>query len=221
MSKKKKKYYVVWEGKTPGIYDNWTDCQLQVNGWQGARFKSFDSSEEAEDALRKGPAPIVRKAYTKGKKMTFSALEMDPLTNTPIYPSEVILNSIAVDGACSGNPGMMEYRGVYVATGEELFRVGPFWGTNNIGEFLALVHVLAYMDKHKMKLPIYSDSRNAISWIGKKKCRTKLPENEKTAPVWDLIRRGEKWLKEHRKNWTIIKWETAQWGEIPADFGRK
>ncbi|MFA6831329.1 MAG: ribonuclease H family protein [Bacteroidaceae bacterium] len=220
MAKKKAKYYVVWAGKTPGIYDNWTDCQLQVSGWQGARFKSFDTLKESEEAFEKGPAPIVKRPYTNEQK-TAAALEMDPLTHAPIYPSEVISNSIAVDGACSGNPGMMEYRGVYVATGQELFRVGPFWGTNNIGEFLALVHVLAYMDKHQMKLPIYSDSRNAISWIAKKKCRTKLPENEQTAPVWDLIRRGEKWLKDHRKNWTIIKWETAQWGEIPADFGRK
>ena len=130
--------------------------------------------------------------------------------------------TIYTDGACSGNPGDMEYRGVYPPTMQEIFRIGPLKkGTNNIGEFLALVHGLALLKQKGSSLPIYSDSRNAIGWVKKKKCKTlleRVPENE---PIFDLIERAEKWLKTNTYTTPILKWETSEWGEIPADFGRK
>jgi ribonuclease HI len=126
-----------------------------------------------------------------------------------------------VDAACSGNPGQMEYRGVYLATGEEIFHFGPILGTNNIGEFLAIVHALALLKKQQSNIPIYSDSRNALLWIKQKKCKTKLERMADTAEVFEMIERAEKWLQSNSYNNTLIKWETSQWGEIPADFGRK
>ena len=48
---KKQKYYVVWKGVNPGVYDSWTDCQLQIKGYDGAQYKSFETKEEAEHAL--------------------------------------------------------------------------------------------------------------------------------------------------------------------------
>ncbi|MDR3056997.1 MAG: ribonuclease H, partial [Prevotella sp.] len=126
------------------------------------------------------------------------------------------------DAACSGNPGLLEYRGVYVKTGEEVFKQGPFeQGTNNIGEFLALVHGLALLKQKNFSIPIYSDSVNAIKWVREKKCKTKLervPENES---LFYMIERAEKWLRENTYSTPIIKWKTSEWGEIPADFGRK
>ena len=133
-----------------------------------------------------------------------------------------ILDSIAVDAACSGNPGLMEYRGVYTATKQELFRIGPYeQGTNNIGEFLALVHGLAFLKQKNSPLPIYSDSRNAIMWVQKKKCKTLLEREPRNEVIFNLIERAEKWLHENEYSTTILKWETSEWGEIPADFGRK
>jgi len=127
-----------------------------------------------------------------------------------------------VDAACSGNPGRMEYRGVYVADGVELFHVGPLEdATNNIGEFLAIVHALAMLKKSGKKIPVYSDSVNAIKWIDRKKCNTKLERSERNMPVFELIERAEKWLRTNTYDNPILKWETKQWGEIPADFGRK
>ena len=83
-----------------------------------------------------------------------------------------INESLAVDAACSGNPGDMEYRGVYTATGQEIFHIGPLKeGTNNVGEFLALVHGLALLQQKGSDLPIYSDSRNAISWVKKRNAK--------------------------------------------------
>ncbi|MGO3238753.1 MAG: RNase H family protein, partial [Psychroflexus halocasei] len=129
---------------------------------------------------------------------------------------------ISVDAASSGNPGKMEYRGVITKTKEELFKIGPFeQGTNNIGEFLALVHGLAFLKSKNSQLAIYSDSKIAMSWVRQKKCKTKLQKNAKNAKVFELIKRAENWLKTNTYSTTILKWNTKEWGEIPADFGRK
>ncbi|MFT7665899.1 MAG: ribonuclease HI, partial [Patiriisocius sp.] len=132
------------------------------------------------------------------------------------------LYSIAVDAACSGNPGTMEYRGVDTQTQKQLFHQGPFYqGTNNVGEFLALVHGLAYLKMQKSDRIIYSDSRIAMGWVKKKKCNTKLKKTKKNDPIFELIARAERWLKNNSYSSIMIKWETKAWGEIPADFGRK
>ena len=128
---------------------------------------------------------------------------------------------MAVDAACSGNPGPMEYRGVHLPSGGQLFHYGPIWGTNNIGEFLAIVHALALIKQNGWDMKVYSDSYNAILWVGKRQCKTKLERNEKTAKAYELIARAERWLRENPQHAPVLKWETAEWGEVPADFGRK
>lgn len=209
----KSKYYVVWKGLNPGVYDNWTECKMQVEGQDGAKYKSFETREEAADAFEKGYSH-----YLKAASSAKAASNLAP--QAPI--GKPINESLAVDAACSGNPGDMEYRGVYTATGQEIFHIGPLKkGTNNIGEFLALVHGLALLKQKDSNLPIYSDSRNAIIWVKKKKCKTLLEREPANEPIFDLIERAEKWLNTNTYTTTILKWETAVWGEIPADFGRK
>ena len=137
-------------------------------------------------------------------------------------PIEVRAEAWAVDAACSGNPGPMEYRAIDLQTGAQVFHFGPIHGTNNIGEFLAIVHALALMDKMGIKdKVIYSDSYNAILWVNKKQCKTKLERNEQTEKLFEIIARAETWLRTHVVRTPIIKWETSKWGEVPADFGRK
>lgn len=137
-------------------------------------------------------------------------------------PQEVSAQAWAVDAACSGNPGPMEYRCVDLATGAEVFHFGPVHGTNNIGEFLAIVHALALMERDGIKGKIiYSDSRNAMLWVKKKQCKTKLARTPRTEQLYQIIARAEKWLRTHQINTPILKWETQKWGEVPADFGRK
>ena len=142
---------------------------------------------------------------------------------------------IAVDAACSGNPGKMEYQGKFVDVGTEpptvvtLFKSPVFEnGTNNIGEFLAIVHALAWQKQKRTRYPVYSDSVNAQKWVREKHCKTKLQPNEKNAYLFELIERAEKWLrendawmKEQGAAMPVLKWKTEIWGEIPADFGRK
>ena len=210
----KKKFYVVWQGLNPGIYDNWADCKAQVDGQEGAKYKSFEDRDAAALAFEQGHEHYLKK-YS-GKKDSKPAWEVDAPIGNPIN------ESIAVDAACSGNPGDMEYRGVYVATGQEIFHIGPMKeGTNNVGEFLALVHGLALLKQKGSNLPLYSDSRNAILWVKKKKCKTLLERTPVNEQIFQLIERAEKWLNENEYTTQILKWETAVWGEIPADFGRK
>lgn len=205
----KKKFYVVWSGVNPGIYDSWNDCQLQIKGYEGAKYKSFDTREEAEKAYSSSPWAYIGK-NAADKKVTSTVL-----------PPEVIENSLAVDAACSGNPGAMEYRGVYVGNRQEIFHFGPMKGTNNIGEFLAIVHGLAVLKQKGWDMPIYTDSVNAMKWVKAKKCKTKLERTPETEELFRIIERAENWLKTNTYTTPIIKWETKIWGEIPADFGRK
>ncbi len=210
----KNKFYVVWKGRTPGIYDNWADCKTQVDGEEGAKYKSFETRQEASEAFDNG--------YTHYLKQASSARAVNKMQYPSTLGDKPINECLCVDAACSGNPGDMEYRGVHLPTGQQIFRIGPYKkGTNNIGEFLALVHGLALLKQKGSSLPIYSDSRNAISWVQKKKCKTlleRVPENE---PIFELIERAERWLQNNTYTTPILKWETAEWGEIPADFGRK
>ncbi|WP_294589434.1 ribonuclease H family protein [uncultured Phocaeicola sp.] len=208
----KQKFYVVWKGVSPGIYTSWTDCQLQIKNYPGALYKSFETREEAEAALAAPAHHYLHPARRKDPG--------HPTAETRL-PEGFDLNCLAVDAACSGNPGPMEYRGVYLQTGQEIFHYGPVYGTNNIGEFLAIVHGLALLQQKNLQMPIYSDSRNALNWVKQKKCKTKLERTSKTESLFQLIERAENWLRTHTYTTPLLKWETDRWGEVPADFGRK
>ena len=208
----KKQYYVVWNGKNPGVYKGWQACKKEVDGIEGARYMGFVSREEAQKAFESSYEESL-KANTRKKKPSEDLLKK---LGPPNY------RSICVDAASSGNPGVMEYQGVDTKSGKKLFRQGPFEeGTNNIGEFLAIVHGLAYLKKNKSNRILYTDSRTAMSWVRKKKCNTRLQPSEKNTGLFQMVRRAEEWLHSNSYTTPVVKWETRAWGEIPADFGRK
>nr|MBD5376744.1 ribonuclease H [Bacteroides sp.] len=211
----KKKYYVVWVGRHTGVFDSWDDAEEQVKGFPEAKYKSFPTQEAAVAAYRGNPSEHldVIKAIA-GHKST--------VVNYEAFP-EIQLDALAVDAACSRNPGPVEYQGVTVGTGERLFRVGPLaGGSNNLGEFLAIVHGLALLDRMGQPYrPIYSDSRTAIAWVRNRKARTTIAPGPHNARILDMVRRAEAWLATHTYRNPILKWNTEEWGEIPADFGRK
>lgn len=213
MSEKKQKYYVVWVGETPGIYNSWTECQLQIKGYPAAKYKAFETKEEAQSAFARKYSDAI--SPVKAKKGPSQTNQGDK--------KEILWKSLSVDAACSGSPGIMEYRGVWSDTKDEIFHQGPFpLGTNNIGEFLALVHGIAYLQKKGLwDMPVYSDSRTALSWLKNKKVKTTLVKNQKTEVLYDLIDRALTWLNTNTYKNPILKWKTEVWGEIPADFGRK
>ena len=204
---RKQKFYVVWKGKKPGIYTSWADCEAQVKGFEGAQYKGFESREAAKIAF-------------KGKYEDFKS-KPQAVRQWLFTPNPPMLPSLSVDAACSGSPGPLEYRGVNTETGEQVFRAGPFpGGTNNIGEFLAIVRGMEWLARHKLDWVIYSDSDTAVAWIRARKCNTKLARTASNAMLFQLIARAEESLKNFR-SFRIMKWDTKAWGENPADFGRK
>jgi len=205
--KKKKKFYTVRQGKKTGVFDTWEKCQKCVTGFPSAQYKSFPTLKTAEQALKIG-----YKHYVEHK------------TKLDIFAKDIpfVRNSIAVDAACSWNPGVMEYRGVDLQNGKEIFHKKFELGTNNIWEFLAIVHGLWYLQKNKLdQTAIYTDSRTAMSRISKKKCKTLLKKSDQTQKLFEVIKRAEKWLKKNTFANKIIKRDTKTRWEIPADFGRK
>jgi ribonuclease HI len=213
----KPKYYVVWKGRKAGIFSSWEECTAQVQGYAGAQYKSFASRRAAEQAYRGEYSAQVGKPAGGGDWL-FS-------------PNPPNAASWCVDAACSGASGRLEYRGVDLRTGREIFRRGPYeHGTNNVGEFLAIVQALMLLEKKKNEsprartrstTPIYSDSSTAIGWVKKKRCNTELAAGESNAPLFELINRAEDWLSGRAIANPILKWDTKAWGEIPADFNRK
>ena len=216
----KANFYVVWQGRETGVFESWAACEEQVKG-VAAQYKGFATREEAEKALAEGAEKHI-KPRTAAKKQEGNAISVKDLSPEEMQQHGVILPALAVDAACSGNPGKMEFRGVIADTGTEVFHRGPYEaGTNNIGEFLAIVLGLAYLKVNNLPWALYSDSKTAISWVRQKQCKTKIEWNAKNRKLLEDVRIAEKWL--HENTWTtpIYKWDTEHWGEIPADFGRK
>lgn len=215
MANTKRKFYVVWEGRAPGVYDSWEECEAQINGYPGARYKAFSSQTDAVAAFRGDGNDDLEIFRLIGS-------HKPDIVNYSAFP-EIRLDAIAVDGACSKNPGPMEYRGVMVATGEEVFHIGPLaGGTNNIGEYIALIHAASLLARRgDLKTPIYSDSKTALAWVRRGRSNTGIKPTADNAKVLELLRRADAWLANNRIANPILKWNTEVWGEIPADFGRK
>ena len=215
MTKKKPKFYVVWEGKKSGVFTEWADCQASIQGFSNAKYMSFPSLLAAQAALEEGHGEHW------GKKEKKSAIVLTPEQLATIgMPLE---NALCVDAACNPQTMVMEYRGVWYKDRSIYFSAEPrVGGTNNIGEFLAIVHGLAQMAKDGIEVPIYSDSRIAIGWVKGVRARSQARDRGDTSNTINrLIDRALKWLTENTYPNEILKWRTDVWGEVPADYGRK
>jgi ribonuclease HI len=192
------KYYVVWAGRKPGIFTTWAEAEAQVKGFSKARFQAFKTLAEAEQAFGYGGVQVMERPQ--------------PLLGSIIVPS------ISVDAACSGNPGRLEYRGVFTETREQVFHRGPFPnGTNNVGEFLAIVEALIICQEQGINWPIYSDSQVALFWVKSRQVRTGVAD----PALHNQVRLAMEWLEANQFSNQLLKWETGNWRENPADFGRK
>lgn len=212
--KGKQNYYVVWSGKKPGIYYSWAECKEQVVGVEGSKYKSFESESDAKSAFQEG-----YQAYYRNHPSSGSGIPLQVLGEDAPKP---ILNSLSVDAAWNTVTKQMEYRGVYTATHQEIFHKGPFPNaSNNIGEFLALVHGIALCKQKNLNIPIYTDSITALAWVRHKKHKSVILPTKENAELFDMLVRAENWLKNNTFDNQLLKWNTPLWGEIPADFGRK
>jgi len=222
----REKFYVVWKGRTPGVYADWDSCKAQVHGDPQAEFKGYDTRDAAERAWRAPNRAAARALDPPSSQVVLvesgqarPAARIVPVGESRVERAPAV--GLAVDAACSGNPGETEYRGVDLASRQVLFHTQVGWGTNNIGEFLAIVHGLAICAERGDGGPIYSDSLLAIGWVNKGRSRSEHVQDPRAERARQLIARAERWLREHPIVIRIHHWQTKLWGEIPADFGRK
>jgi ribonuclease HI len=199
------KYYVVREWNKKWIFTSRDECKDFVVWVKWAKYKSFESLEQAEEALEKWYTPYYQNKSEQRKER-----------DLPFYK-----NSIAVDAACSHNPWLTEYQWVDLITREKIFHKKLWEWTNNIGEFLALVHWLSYLKQHDSNKAIYSDSQHAMKRISEWKCKTNFKKTKENQEIFNLIKRAEDWLSKNKFETQILKRNTKDRWEIPADFGRK
>jgi ribonuclease HI len=190
------KFYVVWKGRNTGIFNSWDECKAQIDGFPGAKFKSFPTRIAAENALN---------------------------NNTEQEPSGFIKESICVDAAWNTETKDLEFQAVNTPDKTLIFHRGPMKdGTINIGEYLAIVLALEYCRKHHLEhLPIYSDSNTAIKWVKDKKTNTRVTPTSDNQTLLHHLQIATELLHKHNYINPLLKWNTKEWGENPADFGRK
>jgi ribonuclease HI len=157
-----KKYYVVWAGRNTGVFTDWSETRQYVDKFPGARFKSFASQAEANQAFEAGrPAAVatrVAKAAVSGP--------------AKLLPVPVGLQ-IYCDGACDPNPGK-------AGSGIAVYRDGrlvELWygrynpnGTNNTAELNALHDALLIAEAAIVagqRAQILCDSTYSINCVSK------------------------------------------------------
>lgn len=275
------KFYGVWIGKIPGVYDNWNDCKAQVDKFPKAKYSKlkasnkqealieFESLKENKEEVKNSKSEIskteglkscpscdsakVKEQWenqefeygTNGVKlsvkvpvihceeceMSFTDFRGEQLRQQAVdnylrnqenqKPTTEVLT---VDGASNGKN--CEFQAVWYPSGKKAFSSKVFeGGTNNIAEFLGLVLAIKHLKDKDLPLVVYTDSITAISWVRDKKANTTARTTGKlTNELESLLEKAEAFLmqnKELMKKVKIKKWETKEWGEIPADFGRK
>ncbi len=207
------KYYVVWKGKQTWVFSSWNQVQPLISWFSDAKFKSFETREDAEHAFVLSREDF----YGQSSLSLWKKWQNDKTIDVPFC-----IDAVAVDAACAWNPGILERRGVEVADGNEIFSFRIEKGTNNVGEFLAIVSWFQRIFSSDSDFFIYSDSKIAINWVKERKCKSLLRIESPSLPVWKFVQEAEEWLKTHEIDFShLLKRRTSEWGEIPADFGRK
>lgn len=159
----KKKFYVVWSGRLPGVYTNWPQAQAQVDKFPGARYKSFPSEAEALAAFAGGVAPESQSSVVKQNRAAAkTAVDIDAVDV-----------AVFCDGGCEPNPGE-------AGSGVAVYKCGQLYelwyglynpnGTNNTAELNALYQSMLIakqaIDEQK-SVAVLSDSQYSINCVTK------------------------------------------------------
>ena len=163
-----KKYYVIWQGRETGIFTDWDTCKKHIDKFNGARYKSYKTREEAESAFAGSSSAAMKKSKSAPKKhsgkgpKTYSAEEV---------ASHKAQTKIFTDGGCEPNPGK-------AGSGVAVYRdnnISELWfglfnpkGTNNTAELNALYHALMMAEKEiqaKQTVAIFCDSKYSIQCV--------------------------------------------------------
>jgi len=155
------KFYIVKNGRIPGIYTTWAECLRQVENFSGAVYKSYKTREEAQEAFSSNLT--IRKIAPK--KRINSTLKIE----SQFVSRDGIRLRIYCDGACSGNPGRAG-SGLAIYEDEKkpvlIYGAADVMGTNNTAELKALLRALELaVDSQHEKIAILSDSKYSIECL--------------------------------------------------------
>lgn len=223
-------YYGVWQGRNIGIYSNWDECKAQVDGYKGAKYKKLKAINEQEAKIEFFAEMKNVQSNENNKTTTISNIPNISLSSETTkvkswpkdYPEK---DYLTVDGAAEGQKNC-EYQAVFLKSKKVAFKSKLYQGgTNNIAEFLGLVEAIKYIKENNIEPVVYTDSVTAMAWIRNGVANTTARETGKiTDELEKLLQQAEGFLKSNNilvSKVEIRKWNTKDWGEIPADYGRK
>ena len=196
----KKKFYVVWRGKKPGIYTSWQVCKRQIDGFEKSAYKSFSTLAQAELAFKNKYEDYIGKKPLP-KKITKIDLQK--------Y-GKPILESISVDAACSGNPGPGGWGAVIFdkENNQKNISGNEKNTTNNRMELLAAIMALKKI-KNNSDVVIYTDSiyvKNGITeWVLKWKENGWKNSNKEPVKNKDLWEKLDNLCEQNTINWKWVK----------------
>lgn len=235
-----KKYYAVARGRNPGIYTEWygdQGAEVQVNGFEGARYKGFATLQEAQRWL-KGDSNNILSFQLPEMNLVEGALPVEAMPAEETEPTDENV-VIYTDGGCIGNPGPGGYGIVLYNAGRRMELSGGFrWTTNNRMELTACIVALQAL---KVDLPVimHSDSRYVVNGITKgwaKRWRSRgwmrnHTNKAENADLWELLlplceeyRVDFRWVRGHagspdNERCDQLAMQAAQQPGLPPDQG--
>ncbi|CAF1203196.1 unnamed protein product [Rotaria magnacalcarata] len=240
-------YYVVRQGRNPGIYNTWDECKEQVFRFTGAEYKKFDTHSDAQDYLN-GKVRIqnafAKKYPTSKPKITTdtritlmkdtireftskeitSSYEKLPVSDTNGDKKYTVAYS---DGCCFGN-GHSGSKGGY----------GVYWdddhpwniserlqgdATNQRAELTAAISAMEVAVTNSIThLEIRTDSKytiqSATEWIrGWKKTNWIKKTDSKPVMNKDLMIKIDELQEKLKVKWTYVAGHSSNKGNDEAD----
>ena len=177
-----KKFYAVRNGRQTGIFQTWDECRAQVDGFPGARYKSFPTQEAALlwlkepqplHALFPAPEGSVQTLPPANQGGTLRRSSGARRTKDAVEPTEPQGDACHVytDGSCLRNPNGPGGWAVCIVEANAAMRTlsgGHPSTTNNRMEMTAAIEALRHIPKSRPLL-LSTDSqylKNGITkWI--------------------------------------------------------
>lgn len=178
-----KKFYAVKAGRTPGVYETWSDCEKQVKGFGGAIYKSFPTKVEAQAFIcDEGMSIGDYFASSKTSKLIGVKKSIDLDFSEPNHLIAYIDGSYDKHNRSVGSGGIMFLNGnkETFSFGTQEAKYTEFWNVS--GELLAAMYVMQQALTHGIpKCTLYYDYMGIEMWAMKKWKRNNVLTNEYAA----------------------------------------
>ena len=149
----KNKYYVVWKGLNPGVYDNWAECKMQVEGQEGAKYKSFETREEAVEAFEKGYTHYLKTASSAKAAANLETIKRNSNNVLDFLDSE----------------GYFRYKANFSISSKALYEIYKLWCEDNACHPVSAARLSSAVSQNAVRLNL--DPTNTIYLPGGRRVR--------------------------------------------------